>query len=277
MDKHAWVKVFGSWHDQDNRGGVSGYDGDSRGLVAGVDGDLNDTVKLGLAFAYSNSQLDSKSRVAASNSDTDTFQLVAYGSKALDERTELNLQADLGWSETDGARAITFVAPTRVARSQYDSTSFHLGAGLARTFSLSSTTQIAPEGRIDYTRIDSDSYTETGAGALNLNVASNRAEALELGMGLKLAHKVSDKTQFNANVGVAYDTINDQAIISSAFVGGGAAFVTPGLQPDPWIGRVGVGLTTTLDNGAEIIASYDVEAREDFSNQTASIKMRWAF
>ena len=41
--------------------------------------------------------------------------------------------------------------------------------------------------------------------------------------------------------------------------------------------RSGLGLTHKADNGTEITARYDLEGQSDFLNQTASVKVRWAF
>jgi len=57
----------------------------------------------------------------------------------------------------------------------------------------------------------------------------------------------------------------------------GAAFTTLGLDPSPWMARGGFGLSPTTANGIEISARYDVEFRNDFLNQTASVNLRWDF
>jgi len=277
MDKHSWIKAFVTRHDQDDRDGVSGFDGDSKGLVLGIDGDLNDRTKLGIAFAFSNTDITGNTNL--NSADIDSYQVVGYGSYAINDRTEVNFQAGLGLSKIDGKRIM--IAPvTGTANADYDSTSFNLGMGIGKTFDLSPRTQIVPLARIDYTRVDSDSYTETGDVAVTpfLNqVNANRAEALELGLGAKLRHQVNDKTSINADLGVAYDTFNERSAITSSFVGGGPSFTTSGIKPDPWIRRAGLGLTYALQNGAEVIARYDAEVRDDFNDQSASLKVRWAF
>lgn len=277
MDKHSWVKVYGSWFDQDDQGGVSGYDGESKGLVAGMDGDLNDRTKLGFAFAYNRTDIDSNSLVAPNSVDIDTYQLVTYGSYVLANEAEISFQADVGTSDADGARTIIFMNPRRVALSNDDSINYHLGFGLGKTFAYGSNSQLAPSVRLDYTRIDSDGYTETGAGALNLRVEDKTYEALDLGADLKLNHQVNEKILFSANMGVAYDLIDQDSSITAAYIGGGGTFVTYGIDNGPWIGRASLGVTTQLIDGAEMTARYDFEARNDFDNQTASVKLRWAF
>ena len=276
-EKHVWAKVFGTHHNQDDSNNVAGYDGHSKGMVFGLDGDLNDGSQLGAAFAYGNTNVTGNKDLHST--EIDSYQLVGYGSYDINDRTEVSAQADLGWSKTDGERIMT--APvTGTAHSDYDSTSIHLGTAIVRDYSLGARTQIAPTARMDYTRVDSDSYTETGSSSVTpfLNqVESATSEALELGVGAELGHLLSDNTRLEAELGVAYDTMNEASTITSSFVGGGGSFTTTGIKQDPWITRLGLGFTTSLHNGAEISARYDAEARSGFLDQTASLQLRQPF
>lgn len=276
-NKHIWTKVYGTWHKQDDRDGVSGYDGTSTGLVIGYDGDFDSKTKLGLAFAYNQSSVDSNSNDAPNSANIDSYQFIGYGSYALENGSEINFQADLGFSNTDGKRTIKFISSEKIAKSDYDSKSLHLGIGYGKTFELNEDTIWAPSVRADYTLINSESYTEKGAGVLNLDVESNQHKAMEIGADIKLSHQVQDHTRFNANLGVTYDLINDESTATSSFVGGGAKFVTTGLKNNPWSGQLGLGLTRSLDNGAELSANYDLSGGEDRLNQTASVRVRWEF
>lgn len=275
-DKHAWVKPFGSWANQDDRKGVSGYEADTYGIVLGVDAEVSDTNRLGMAFAYANSNVDSNSSIAPQSADVNSYQLVVYGSQSLSESTDINFQADIGMHDNEGLRQITFMNTT--AKSDYTSWSAHVGAGLSHTYALSEQTTLTPSVRGDYTRIRDESYTETGAGALNLNVNSNVSEELILGLNGKLVHVFTNQLSFAGNLGVGYDVMNDNTSITSAFAGApSASFVTQGLDSSPWLLRGGVGIVNKVTETLEISANYDFETRKRFDNQTASVKLRWVF
>ncbi|PKO35506.1 MAG: hypothetical protein CVU34_04225 [Betaproteobacteria bacterium HGW-Betaproteobacteria-7] len=277
MDKNVWIKAFGTRHDQDNRNGASGYDGNSRGVVTGIDGNLNDRTRLGLAIAFGNTDITGNGRL--NSAEIDSYQLVGYGSYAINDRTEVNLQAALGLSQTDGQRIMT-TPVVGTAKSDFDSVSLHIGTGIAKTFNLSPRIQVAPQLRIDYIKVRSEGYTESGPTAINpfLNkVSKQTTEALELGLAAPLSFQINDKTTLFAELGVAYDAINEAATIDSRFVGGGASFTTTGIKQDPWVKRAGLGLTTKLNNGTEIVVRYDAEGRRGFLDQSASVKLRWAF
>ncbi|GAA0790313.1 autotransporter outer membrane beta-barrel domain-containing protein [Marinobacterium sediminicola] len=275
-DKHFWIKPFGTWTEQDDRNGVSGYDANTGGLVIGLDSEINDTTRLGVAFAYATTNVDGNSSIAPHNLDIDSYQLIGYGSRSLDENTDLTFQVDFGQNQNEGKRQIAFTSS--VADSDYDSYSAHLGMGIVRGYAINDTSRATATLKADYTWIKDESYTETGAGLLNLDVDSNTTEALVAGVEGQLIHTLNPTTDLTAKLGVGYDLINEQASITSAFAGApGAQFITKGIDPNPWIGNVGLGLLHTTESGAEISADYNAEYRSDYLSHTASLKLRMAF
>jgi outer membrane autotransporter protein len=275
-DKNFWIKPFGSRAKQDTTDGVAGYKAETYGLAGGFDGTVGSATRLGLAFAYASSNIDSNSSVARQSADVNVYQLVGYGSYSLDERTELNFQIDAGRNSNDGKRTIAFT--NTVAKSDYNSTSAHIGAGLGRTYAISQQTSLIPSVRADYTWVRDDSYREKGAGLLNLNVNERSTRSFVIGADGKVSHQMNDRTTLTANIGVGYDTLNERSSITPAFAGApGAAFVTHGIKPSPWIGQAGFGLVHQASNGMEISGRYDAEHRTGFLNHTASLKVRWAF
>ncbi len=275
-DKYLWVKPFGSHANQDDQGSVPGYTSDTFGVVAGVDGKLSDAFRLGGALAFAKVNLDSQSSVAPQNSDINVYQVIAYGRYDVDSTVGVNFQANAGLNTNQGSRQITFASA--VASSDYDSQDIHLGVDINKSFSLGAKTKLIPSLRADYTWINDASYTETGADLLNLHVNSRSTDALVIGPDVRLTHSLSDQISLMGNLGVGYDTINNQASITSAFAGApGAAFVTYGIDPSPWLGRGGLGFISKGEDGVEITGRYDAEYRTEYLNQTVSVQLRWAF
>lgn len=275
-EKNLWIKTFGSWADQDEREGISGFDADTQGLAIGADAAVSDNTRLGLAFAYAQTNLDNDSNIAPQSADIDTFQLIGYGSYALAPDTELNFQLDGGQNRTDSKRNMPFADAT--AKADFDGYNVHAGVGIGHSMRLSEQLTFVPSARADYTWIESESYREKGAGALNLDVDSNDAEELLLSVDGKVEYSLSDATVVSANLGAGYDVIDEDSSITSTYAGAsGAAFKTPGLNLEPWLARAGLGLSHTLASGTEVSLRYDAETRSDFTNQGASLKARWAF
>ena len=108
--------------------------------------------------------------------------------------------------------------------------------------------------------------------------AKAKSAIMQAALDGKLTHQYGDRLSVSANLGVGYDAIGGQASITSAYAGAPAAgFVTYGLDPGPWHVRGGLGLTYQTNDRTEVTARYDADYRSDFLNQTASVKVRWAF
>ena len=275
-NKHVWMKSFGSWANQDARSGAAGFKANTSGVAFGVDGTVSDTTQLGVSVAYAAATTDGKSSVAPNSTKVDVYQLIGYGSHSLDPATHLNFQASLGQNKNKGQRQITFAGTT--ASASFDSLVATLGAGVGRNVKLSDATSFTPSVRADYSWIKDSAYTERGAGALNLNVAGRTTDELILAADGKLSHRYASGTSVTANLGLGYDALSQQRSLTSTYAGApGLAFTTQGIDPSPWLVRGGLGVATQLQNGVELAARYDVEYREDFLNQTASVKLRWAF
>lgn len=278
-DRRMWIKPFGSWSDQDNADGAIGYEADTYGVVFGADTEVGTSFRLGAALAYSASDVDSKSSAAPQSADVDTYQFALYGSYSIDERTDISFQADIGTSNYDGVRTISIAPFNTRAFSDFDSTNYHLGVGLGRDIRIDDKTTFTPSVRADYTAIDMDGYTETGAGSLGLKVEGETYDELIFAVDGKINYDLSDALSLTGNLGLGFDAINDQATITSSFVGGGGTFVTNGVDPCALLFRGGLGLVMhpANVNGIELVTRYDFEGREDLSNHTVSLKFRMPF
>ena len=242
----------------------------------GIDNATSPTLRVGGALAYAKSDLDSKSSIAPQNASINAYQLIGYGSMNLDPATDLDVQMDIGHNHNAGHRSIGFAAAT--ANASYDSQTAHAGVSVGRQINVNSRTTLTPSLRADYTWIKDKTYSETGAGPMNLSVNGRSTKSLVIGANGKVAHQVNDQTQLIGDVGIGYDTINDRNALTTTFAGGpGLAFVTSGITPSPWLMRAGVGMVYLAKTGAEITGRYDAEHRSNFINQTLSVKVRWPF
>lgn len=274
-NRKFWLKPFGSRAQQNDVKAVAGYKSNTGGFALGFDGEISRSHRLGLGFAYGSTSVNGNSQVARQNARVDTYQAIVYGSYSLDEATEVNYQLDGGANRTQGTRQIAFA--NRTANATYNSATAHVGVGIGRVMPLSADTTFTPSLHADYTWMRDMAYTESGAGALNLNVRQRDVGEFILGGDGKLATKVSDSTTLTANFGAGYDAMSKRSSILASFVGGGAAFNTTGFTPSKWLYRAGAGMVVAQASGAEITARYDIEHRDGFDNQTVSAKFRWAF
>jgi len=272
-DGAVWAKPLGAWANQKSHNGTFGYDANTYGIALGADGELSPANRVGGAFAYARSNVDSKSNVQTA--DVDSYQVVVYGASELDRGLALNWQADYGHNKNQGDRFIALAGTT--ARANYSSDSFHLGAGLGRDYQMDAATRLIPSLRADYTSIHDKGYTESGAGALNLTVNGKTTDEFILSVDGKVVRQIGEKGSLFGNLGVGYDVNAKQTAITASYAGGGAAFTTEGINPSSTLVRGGAGYSTTADNGLELTARYDIEARSRFTNQSVSVKASLPF
>jgi hypothetical protein len=275
-DGSAWAKPFGSDANQGDYNNVSGFRAFTGGIVFGADAEIKKSNRLGVAVAAANTDVSGKSSIAPQSSNVVTYQLAVYGSHSLNEVTDINFQVDVGKHINTGNRRIVFMGTT--AQSNYHSLSEHVGVGAAHTLTLSEVTTFTPSVRADYTTVLNNAYTESGAGALNLNVDKSVVNEMLITADGKFTRKVQENTTLTANLGVSYDALAKQNSITSAFAGDAtASFTTLGLNASPWLARGGLGFVRT-QNGTEVTLRYDVDARTShLVNQTVSAKVRWSF
>lgn len=278
-DKEVWIKPFGSWTEQHDRDGVSGYDAGTSGIAIGVDRAISPTGRFGLAFAYANGRLHGNASEAPQSATVDVYQLLAYGSSRRDADTELTYQLGIGQNDTRGQRAITFASGT--ANAHYRSQTATLGGGMEKTYPLSEQTRFLPSIRADYTWIRDQAYRETGSASIEpllLDVARRNTDELILGVNGKLKHQLSPASMLGIDLGAAYDALNRQRSITASYASAaGAEFVTSGLEQSPWLAHAGLGLVHQSGNGLQVNMRYDAQYCSGYLQHSASLKAVWAF
>ncbi|MFC7287205.1 autotransporter domain-containing protein [Herminiimonas glaciei] len=278
--KNAWGKVFGSRAEQDDRSGAAGFKADTWGLALGADTEVAPGTRFGLAYGYAKTSVNGNMDFSGSaqRANIDTHVISSYGSKDLDGNRIFSLQGDVGINDNKSTRQIDFGGLSRTAQADYRTYSAHIGTAIAQVFELSETTSVTPALRADYTWLKSQAYSEGGADALNLNVGSNKTDALVIGADAYLQHRFSPTSRLDANFGIGYDAINQQGNIVATYAGApGQAFVTTGIEHSPWLARGGIGYSVLASNGTEISFRYDAEGRSDYLNHTASARAKWTF
>ncbi len=274
-DGNIWVKPFGSWSRQGSRNGQQGFSTNTRGLVAGLDTLPHEDLRVGFALAYADTNVkgsDSRHRV-----DVNGVNALVYGSYDLGNATEANFEAGVGFNDNDASRNIHIGGLNRTASSDYSSWSTNLGAGVGHVMPMAQGLQFIPSARIDYMRLHNNSYTEKGAGGLNLHANSQTSNQLIPAVDAKLQYAPHAKLSLSAHAGVGYDVLDEDAVVTSSYVGGGAAFQSQGIANSPWVARTGVGADYKVDDRLDLSLRYEREDRTKYDNQTVSLKATLRF
>lgn len=277
----VWLRPFTYIADQDARSGIAGYDAKTFGVAAGADVKFGeaDNWTAGLALSYANSDIDGE---GAGNSDTDinSYQVTVYGDYTTSGWYVEGL-VGYAYNSVDTARQITFGGLTRTAKGDYNADQYMARIGTGRPIKVGSNSFLTPSVGFQYTHVANDSYTETGAGALNLTV---NPEDIDIALGIVGArYHVNVPTEKGIVTpeirgSVSYDFAGDEAQSTSTFTGGGAAFQVAGADVAELGGSIGAGLSyTTSDGRVTFGADYDAEFKADFLGHAGRIELKLHF
>ena len=274
--KGLWVKALGNRLNQDTVDGASGYQLNTYGLIGGVQTDFSATTTLGFGLGYLGSEVAGQDFAAGQNSDIESVQLVGYGQYAVGNAGwQLNWQGDFTRSRVESERNITFIG--RTAQARYNGDAWHLGVGFSKAYTLNPQTTLQPMVALDWRSFKAEGYTETGAGALNLQVNEQTAQEAILKVGAQVQQQITPQTQWLASAALGYDLRDQRNAVTARFTGGGVAFTTEGLPASRTLGELGVGIHHQASDSMELVARYDLRVRKGLRDQTASVRLNWAF
>jgi uncharacterized protein with beta-barrel porin domain len=281
MSNAAWMKPFGNWMDQDkvteNGAEIAGFTAETYGLSAGVDTEVSDNVRLGGSLSYSQSEVEGEG-AGKSKIDVDSYQLTLYGDYTT---AEYYIEGTLGYAmnENNMSRSIQVATLLRTAKGTNDSSQYMASIRAGMPIHLDNATFITPSAGVSYTQVQSDNYTETGAGNLNLTVKPEDIESLILNASLKVHTRIKQGKGFlipTVHAGLSYDTTGDSAVATANFTGGGASFKSTGADPEQLGANAGLGIT--YDDGAwSVGAGYDLSVKDGFAGHSGSVEARWKF
>lgn len=277
-DRQVWLMPFESRTNQGDRDGESGFSASTWGLAAGAEMEL-ERGRVGLSYAYASTSADGNTALTGtgSRSRIESNMVALYGSVPLG-KLSLGWQADLGRNGNRQSREMQFGGLNRTASSRYHSWDAHLGTTVSFTLPLSEAMSLVPALQLDYTRLQSPSYTESGAGDLNLSVQGKTSEALLLGTGARLNYVLTPSSQISTYLGASYDVINDRDELVATYAGApGQAFTTPGASRSPLLLKAGVSYRFKLPKATDISLRFDAEGRSGFINHSAAVRASWRF
>ena len=273
-----WGKGYGNHISQNSRSGVNGYTSTTGGANTGVDAMIDDHTRLGIGGGYGYTDVGSKGD--ASGTIVSSYQGTLYSSYDMDPYY-IDGAFSFTWNSYNGSRPIDFPGVSRTAKASYDGqqyTGLIDGGYVYKTQGY----EITPLGSVLYSHISIDKYTESEAADLNLIVNSQSYDALQTGLGLKVAYPftskgIDGKLVPEIHVKWLYDFVGDKAQTTSAFTGGGASFKTNGLAPAKSSFNLGASLTFLTNGNLTVTGDYDLEAKTGFTSHSGSVTVRVAY
>ena len=262
-----WLQAAYNAADQDPRQGASGFNVQTAGFAFGGDKILSDSPwTVGAAYGFAFTDLDSEDVRSGNGTDIQSHQGVVYGSYDGD-RYFIDALANIAFNSYETTRQIAIgPAFTRRATGDFYGMQYSAKATTGIPLALGGFV-VTPMASVQYTHLDVDSYTETGAGPLNLNVADQDYDLVQTGLGLKASFDVVTKSG-TLSPGVRamwlYDAVTADQTITSTFAGGGTSFDTRSPDAARHGAIVGVSLTYRMSDYLSLGAAYDAELRDRY-------------
>ncbi len=271
-----WGKTFGAKIKQNSSGGNDGYNSSTYGITFGGDKELEDNLYAGLNLSYSNSNVDS----TASNKSTDitSYQLNFYGGKSFD-KFFVDGVLGVAFNQYSSQRYIS--TPGVTASADYDGKTYI--AKVATGFHKQMENEWILTPMISSTLIQNhvSSYSETGAGTLNLSVTPDSTNILEGRIGAIYGYnKTNEKgvrinPQFKAFYG--YNFINDSQSSQNRFTGQTTSFNSQA-STNPRSGiSLGAGINIYNSNATTMSFDYDFEKKSSYQSHYISANLRYDF
>lgn len=279
-----WAKGIGTHADQGTRSGIEGYTANLWGVTGGVDGEIADSLRLGLGGGYAATSVDNKGSDGG-GTDLGSVQGTIYLNYDDPSPWYGTAGFSFNWNMYEGSRNIAFGTINRTAKSSYDGQQYTGFGEIGYVFKNMDIEQnqewdITPLAGLTYSHLALDSYTETEAGDLNLNVSSQDYDLLQSSVGLKVERPwtTSDgKWVPEVHGKWLYDFIGDKAATTATFTGGGSSFSTNGADPAQSSFDMGAGLTFYSKGNISITGTYDFEIKSDYTSHTGQGVIRYTF
>jgi outer membrane autotransporter protein len=267
----GWVKGYGSWLEADGDGNAAGIDGTAGGVLLGFDVASANGL-LGLAVGYGMADVSVDSR--ASETDTETFLLAAYGAYRFDA-VRFSGGVSYGAASIDSERHVLDETPT----ASYDGTTAGAFGEVAYEGRMGGV-GFQPFAGLAYTNVDLDGFTEENAPVSGLTSDGQSFDSLSSTIGLRVAYDMAMgdgmvvTPKASAGWRHAYGEVTPETVMT--FEDTGTSFAVQGLPIAEDTAVLEAGLDMAITPNATLGILYSGQFAEEASSNsvkgTAALK-----
>ena len=261
-----WIQGMFNHAKFDGNKHSKGFDSDTWGTALGVEKQFNSSVKAGVGYAYSKTDIDGFMR----DTDVKTHTAILYG-EYKPSNWYANAVVSYGWSDYDEKKNVAGVN----VKSKYDLEAFALqamtGYDIYSTFA-----KITPEVGLRYIHVEQDDYTDTSG----QHVKSNDSDIVTGVMGAKIAKSYNLSNgmlltpEFKA--AMTYDISHDNSKSTITLING-SSYSVSGKPLNRFGVEVGTGVTAELNDSVELFLGYEGKFRKDYQDHTGMINAKYKF
>ena len=197
----VWGKGYGDWTNVNGDAEATGYDQNTGGVVAGADVAVESNAMLGVAGRWSSTNVDFTN--PGSHDKIDTWQVGGYGTYGFG-RFYVDGTFSYADNKVDARRILNLGFNDFTATATYNAKAWQGNAALGAIFTAGRV-NLQPMVSVNYTNLDTDGYTETGAQNFNLIINSQNTDSLTSDVALRATgHFNIGSTNFIPDLKVAW-------------------------------------------------------------------------
>ena len=261
-----WVQGLFNKSKLDDTSKAKGFDADSNGIAFGAEKFVTDDTKVGIGYAYTNTDIDGFMR----DTDVDTHTAIVYG-EYKPSNWYVNGIATYGWSDYEESKSVAGVG----VKADYDVETFGLQAMTGYDMNINGL-GITPEAGLRYVHIKQDAYKDSA----DQKVSGNDSDILTGVIGAKVSKNFELSNGMNikpeAHIAATYDLMNDD-VNSVVTLANGSAYAVDGEALDRFGMEFGAGVTAEVNDNVELSLGYEGKFREDYQDHTGLINAKYKF
>ena len=261
-----WVQGMFNKSKLDDTSKAKGFDADSNGIAFGAEKYVNDDVKAGIGYAYTNTDIDGFMR----STDVDTHTAIVYG-EYKPSNWYVNGIATYGWSDYSEDKNVAGVG----VKADYDVETFGLQAMTGYDMTINGF-GVTPEAGLRYVHIKQDAYKDSA----DQKISGNDSDILTGVIGAKVSKNFELSNGMNikpeARIAATYDLMNDD-VNSVVTLANGSAYAVEGEALDRFGMEFGAGVTAEVNDNVELSLGYEGKFREDYQDHTGLINAKYKF
>ena len=261
-----WVQGLFNKSKLDDTSKAKGFDADSSGIAFGAEKFVTDDTKVGIGYAYTNTDIDGFMR----DTDVDTHTAIVYG-EYKPNNWYVNGIATYGWSDYEEKKSVAGVG----VKADYDVETFGLQAMTGYDMQVNGF-GFTPEAGLRYVHIKQDAYKDSA----DQKVSGNDSDILTGVIGAKVSKSWELENGMNikpeARIAATYDLMNDD-VNSVVTLANGSAYSVEGKALDRFGMEFGAGVTAEVNDNVELSLGYEGKFREDYQDHTGLINAKYKF
>ncbi|MEL7466036.1 MAG: autotransporter outer membrane beta-barrel domain-containing protein [Pseudomonadota bacterium] len=269
----GYTRIGGTYTDVDANPGEPGFDATTFDLTFGGQIELDENLRLGGSVGYNRIDGD-----GAAGLDFSADRIAAGASvKYVEGPFMAGLSLSGGYTFADTDRT---VAGFGVADAEFDGFDVSAIARAAYLFDAGDGLYVKPQIEAGVTHVDRDGFTETGAGAANLIVASESETFFTLAPSIEIGgdFELEDGMKVRPFVRVGATFISGESVeTTAAFAGAAAQPFTTTVSRDDVFGDVATGVTFFSEGDLSVRAEYQGRFSDDTMSHGGFLKIQIKF